>query len=149
MPTAASLECFQSKLNRLGKSFGQRLPELKSSDYNEAKLRDDFRNPFFRALGWDMENRASLIQKEREVEIESTTHFGGGREYADNLFRAEKRDRFVCEAKKPAVELTTRHAFQAARSARSRNCPGNMRTAAACPFQPPTCPRIIPNPQNW
>jgi hypothetical protein len=71
MPTAVTFESFEKELNRLVESFGKRLAELKQSGYAEAQLRDDFLNPFFRALGWDMENRAGLIQKEREVEIES------------------------------------------------------------------------------
>jgi hypothetical protein len=117
MPNDATFESFEKELNRLVESFGNRLAELKSADYNEAKLRDDFLNPFFRALGWDMENRAGLIQKEREVEIESATQIGGGRKRADYLFRTDKHDRFVCEAKKPAEELHARYAFQAKRYA--------------------------------
>jgi hypothetical protein len=60
MPDAITFDSFEKELNRLVESFGKRITELKSSDYNEAKLRDDFLNPFFRALGWDMENRAGL-----------------------------------------------------------------------------------------
>jgi hypothetical protein len=73
MPTDATFESFEKELNRLVESFGKRLTELKQPGYAEAQLRDDFLNPFFRALGWDMENRAGLIQREREVEIESAT----------------------------------------------------------------------------
>ena len=82
-----------------------------------------FSNPLFRALGWDMENRAGLIQKEREVEIESRTQIGGGRKSADYLFRTDRRDRFVCEAKKPAEELHSRYAFQAKRYAWNKGVP--------------------------
>src|SRR6266704_1808115 len=117
MPNDATFESFEKELNWLVESFGNRIGELKGSNYNEAKLRDDFLNPFFRALGWDMENRAGLIQREREVEIESATQIGGGRKRADYLFRADKRERFVCEAKKPAEELNARHAFQTKRYA--------------------------------
>jgi Eco57I restriction-modification methylase/TaqI-like C-terminal specificity domain len=117
MPSDATFGSFEKELNRLVESFGHRLAELKSADYNEAKLRDDFLNPFFRALGWDMENRAGLIQKEREVEIESATQIGGGRKRADYLFRTDKHDRFICEAKKPAEELNARYAFQTKRYA--------------------------------
>ena len=123
MSNDAKFESFEKELNRLVESFGNRLAELKSTDYNEAKLRDDFLNPFFRALGWDMENRASLIQKEREVEIESATQIGGGRKRADYLFRTDKRDRFVCEAKKPVEELHARYAFQAKRYAWNKGVP--------------------------
>jgi hypothetical protein len=123
MPNAATFESFELELNRLVKSFGKRLAELKQPGYAEAQLRDDFLNPMFRALGWDMENRAGLIQKEREVEIESATRIGGGRKRADYLFRTDKRDRFVCEAKKPAEELHARYAFQAKRYAWNKGVP--------------------------
>jgi hypothetical protein len=123
MSAATSFAHFESELNRLVESFGRRLAELKQPGYAEAQLRDDFLNPFFRALGWDMENRAGLIQKEREVEIESLTHIAGGRKRADYLFRTDKRDRFVCEAKKPAEELAARYAFQAKRYAWNKGVP--------------------------
>lgn len=123
MSATHSFATFEKELNRLVDSFGKRLPELKGADYNEAKLRDDFLNPFFRALGWDMENRAGHIQREREVEIESATQFGGGRKRADYLFRTGKRDRLVCEAKKPAAELSARYAFQAKRYAWNKGVP--------------------------
>jgi hypothetical protein len=113
----ATFETFERELNRLVELFGRRIAELKQPGYSEAQLRDDFLNPLFRALGWDMENRAGLIQKEREVEIESLTHISGGRKRADYLFRSNKRDCFVCEAKKPAEELHARYAFQAKRYA--------------------------------
>ena len=112
MPSDATFSTFEKELNRLVESFGNRLAELKGADYNEAKLRDDFLNPFFRALGWDLENRAGLIQSHREVEIESRT--GSGR--ADYLFRPDRKPCFVCEAKKPAEELPP-HAQQAKRYA--------------------------------
>jgi hypothetical protein len=117
MPDDVTFATFEKELNRLVESFGRRLNELQSADYNEAKLRDDFLNPFFRALGWDMENLAGLIQKEREVEIESATQIGGGRKRADYLFRTHPRDQFICEAKKPAEELNARYAFQTKRYA--------------------------------
>jgi hypothetical protein len=123
MPIDHTFESFEKELNRLVESFGKRLNELKQPGYAEAQLRDDFLNPFFRALGWDMENRAGLIQKEREVEIESATQIGGGRKRADYLFRTDKRDRFVCEAKKPAEELHSRYAFQAKRYAWNKGVP--------------------------
>ena len=123
MPNDTPFESFEKELNRLVEAFGNRLAELKQPGYAEAQLRDDFLNPFFRALGWDMENRAGLIQKEREVEIESATQIGGGRKRADYLFRTDKRDRFVCEAKKPAEELSARYAFQAKRYAWNKGVP--------------------------
>ncbi len=123
MSMGASYQEFEKELNRLVEKFGRNLAELKSSAYDEAKLRLEYLDPFFKALGYDLENRAGLIQKEREVEIESATQIGGGRKRADYLFRTDKRDRFVCEAKKPAEELTARYAFQAKRYAWNKGVP--------------------------
>ena len=108
MSTGTTFEQFEQELNRLVTAFGQRLAELKQPGYAEAQLRDDFLSPFFRALGWDMENRAGLIQAHREVVIERRTDSGR----ADYFFRTNRRARFVCEAKRPAEALPP-HAHQA------------------------------------
>ena len=115
MSSAASFETFEKELARLVASFGSRLTELKQPGYAEAQLRADFLDPFFAALGWDLANRAGLIQKHREVEIESRTEIAGRKKRADYLFRTDTHDRFVCEAKKPAEDLVAKYAFQAKR----------------------------------
>jgi len=61
MSTDSSFDHFEKELNRLVESFGKRLAELKQPDYAEAQLRNDFLNPFFRALGWDMETPRGCI----------------------------------------------------------------------------------------
>jgi hypothetical protein len=73
----ATFDSFQSELTRLVDSFAHNLAEHKNPSYVEAQLRDDFLNPFFAALGWDIANTARLIQKKREVEIESRTQIAG------------------------------------------------------------------------
>ena len=117
MSSAASFETFEKELARLVASFSQRLAELQQPTYGEAQLRADFLDPFFAALGWDLTNRSGLIQKHREVEIESRTEIAGRKKRADYLFRTDTRDRLVCEAKKPAVDLIAKYAFQAKRYA--------------------------------
>jgi type I restriction-modification system DNA methylase subunit len=117
MPHGATFDPFQRELARLVDIFGKNLAAYKSGGYDEASLRQEFLNPFFRALGWDIENKAGLILQHREVEIESRTQIGGRQKRADYLFRTHPTDRFVCEAKKPAEELHARYAFQAKRYA--------------------------------
>jgi len=117
MSSHGTFEHFESELTRLVAHFHRHLADFKGPDYDEANVRKDFLDPFFRALGWDMDNRAGLIPRDREVEIESRTSFGGSHRRADYLFRAGGIERFVCEAKKPSVELDFRHAFQAKRYA--------------------------------
>jgi hypothetical protein len=108
MSDAATLQSFQQELGRLVETFGKNLAAYKGAAYDEASLRQEFLNPFFRALGWDMENRAGLIPHRREVVAESRTDIGR----ADYLFRIEAKSRFICEAKKPAEQLPP-HAHQA------------------------------------
>jgi len=112
-----------TELASLVDRFTKNLPQYKGQEYNEARLRDDFLNPLFSALGWDMSNRAGLIQSKREVEIESATRIGSAKKRADYLFRAEGRDRFVCEAKKPREELGKAHVFQVKRYAWNKDLP--------------------------
>ncbi|MCG3149834.1 MAG: hypothetical protein PCFJNLEI_03299 [Verrucomicrobiae bacterium] len=108
MGNPATFVSFEKELNRLIIIFERNLPALKSAGYDEASLRQEFLNPFFRALGWDMENKAGLILAHREVIAESRTDTGR----ADYLFQTDRKRRFVCEAKKPAEELHP-HAQQA------------------------------------
>ena len=108
MSSAASFETFEQEIIRLVAAFDSRLAELKKPTYGEMQLRTDFLDPFFAALGWDMTNRAGLIQAHREVVIEWRTDSGR----ADYFFRADRKPRFVCEAKKPAEDLPP-HAQQA------------------------------------
>lgn len=108
MSDAAASESFERELSRLVETFGKNLAAYKSAGYAEHSVRQEFLNPFFRALGWDIENRAGRIPAHREVVAESRTESGR----ADYLFRIDRKPRFVCEAKKPAEELQP-HAHQA------------------------------------
>lgn len=123
MSESVSFDSFQAELGRLVETFGRNLAAYKGKNYDEASLRQEFLNPFFRALGWDIENKAGLIPQHREVEIESRTPLSGRQNRADYLFRTHPTDRFVCEAKKPSEELHARHAYQAKCYAWSKGLP--------------------------
>ena len=47
-----------SHIAALVERFHEQLPSYKKSDYNETLTRKDFIDPFFTALGWDMNNSA-------------------------------------------------------------------------------------------
>jgi hypothetical protein len=117
MPSAHSLESFNAELTRLASSFRKNFSHLKSEAYDESALRNDFLNPFWRALGWDVENIQGVTQPLREVQIESRVDIAGRKKRADYLFRTDGIDRFVCEAKKPREELSDKDAYQAQRYA--------------------------------
>ena len=116
-PPDVSFEGFCAELSRLVEQFERNIGQYRSNNYDEASLRQEFLNPLFRALGWDIENKAGLIPQHREVEIESRTQIAGRQKRADYLFRTDRQDRFICEAKKPAEVLHSRYAFQAKRYA--------------------------------
>jgi hypothetical protein len=116
-PIKTSPENYRREINRLVEQFGRNISQYKSRVYDEASLRQEFLDPLFRALGWDVENKAGLIPQHREVEIESRTEIAGRKKRADYLFRTDRQDRFICEAKKPIEDLTAPYAFQAKRYA--------------------------------
>ncbi len=47
--------------------------------YNEAQLREEFLNPFFEALGWDVSNRKGYSGSYKEVIHEDAIKIGGAR----------------------------------------------------------------------
>ena len=117
MRKAATFELFEDKLGELVESFRRNQAHLRSSAYAESSLRNDFLLPFWRALGWDVENEDGLLQPLREVEVESRVDVAGKNKRADYLFRTDGIERFVCEAKKPSEDLSPKHAYQAQRYA--------------------------------
>lgn len=66
-----------------------------SNDYLESQLRTDFIDELFKALGWDLTNKANLSQLEREVLVEK----GDTKGRPDYSFRVKGEDRFFVEAK--------------------------------------------------
>lgn len=53
-----TIETFREKLQILTTKFEKDKTRYLSKGYLEAQVRIDFINPFFKALGWDIENKA-------------------------------------------------------------------------------------------
>ena len=121
MSAPATFDTFQAEISRLVAKFEKEFKAVTDPGYSEARLRQDYLDPLIRALGWDLENHAGLIQIKREIEIESRTDVAGRAKRADYLFRIDGHDRFICEAKKPREGLGTRPAFQAKRYAYNKS----------------------------
>lgn len=117
MSSEHTFEAFTVELARLVEIFHKNFPHYKAEGYDESSLRNDFLNPFWRALGWDIENREGLPQPLREVQVETRVHIGGKKKRADYIFRTDGINRFVCEAKKPQDDLGQKSAYQAQRYA--------------------------------
>src|SRR5690348_1124913 len=97
---AAFSEAFKEELSHLVDAFQKNLGHYKEQGYDESSLRNDFVNPFWRAPGWDIENRAGLPQPLRDVQVETRVAIAGRQKRADYIFRTDGIDRFICEAKK-------------------------------------------------
>ncbi len=54
-------------IHQLVAQFAENREAYRSGRYNEAQLRQEFLNPFFEALGWDMTNRSNYAPQHREV----------------------------------------------------------------------------------
>ncbi len=77
----------------------------RSGRYNEAQLRQEFINPFFEALGWDMDNRSNFAPQYREVIHEDSLEDEGSLTAPDYAFRIGTTRKFFVEAKKPKVNI--------------------------------------------
>lgn len=64
-------------VKKLIETFGNNIDFYKSAQYNEAQLRQEFLDPFFKALGWDMDNEAGLAPQYRDVIHEASIKIGG------------------------------------------------------------------------
>lgn len=92
------------KVKQLVQRFNEQLPAYKKSDYNETQTRRDFIDPFFKALGWDIDNKQGFAESYREVIHEDRVKVGKATKAPDYSFRLGGGKRlFFVEAKKPSV----------------------------------------------
>lgn len=91
-------------ISELVERFSEQLESYKKTTYNETLTRRDFIDPFFKALGWDMDNSQGYAESYREVIQEDKVKIGGATKAPDYSFRLTGSKRlFFVEAKKPSV----------------------------------------------
>jgi type I restriction-modification system DNA methylase subunit len=94
------------KVQELVIRFNEQLTAYKKSDYNETQTRRDFIDPFFKALGWDIDNEKGYAESYREVIHEDRIKVGKATKAPDYSFRIGGGNRlFFVEAKKPSVSI--------------------------------------------
>ncbi len=81
---------------QLVEKFERDQSRFRQPDYNEAQLREEFVNPFFRALGWDLGE---------QVLHEAALRSGGTVKHPDYTFLAGARRAFYVETKKPSINI--------------------------------------------
>src|SRR5665811_1246079 len=99
-------EAAYQKISELVKRFEEQFDSYKNVNYNETLTRRDFIDPFFKALGWDMDNEQGYAEAYREVIHEDKIRISGAMKAPDYSFRLGGGKRlFFVEAKKPSVAV--------------------------------------------
>lgn len=101
----------KESIQRLIDGFARNIQSLKSHQTSEAVVRQEYIDPFWKALGWDVTNKAHRSAAEKDVLVEApVTTIEGQRlrsRRPDYLFRINGFPRFIVEAKAPSVDLAT------------------------------------------
>ena len=96
----------RARIATLVENFERQLPDYHRGSYNETQTRRDFIDPFFQALGWDIDNRSGAAEAYREVIHEDKVRVGQATKAPDYSFRLPGGQRlFFVEAKKPSVKI--------------------------------------------
>ena len=123
MPAPAAIQDLVARFERNRDAY-------RSGHYNEAQLRKEFLDPFFRALGWDVDNVQGYAEAYKDVVHEDAIQIGGAHKAPDYSFRIGGARKFFVEAKKPAVDIAAdvSPAFQLRRYAWSAKLPLSILT---------------------
>ncbi|MBD3329169.1 N-6 DNA methylase [Candidatus Dojkabacteria bacterium] len=122
---------FQDKIYQLVEVFDRNIDQYKTqsdSNFNEAQLREQFLNPMFKALGWDMYNEQGFAEQYKEVVHEDKVVIKGKPKAPDYSFRIGGQRKFFLEAKKPVIKIKTDYdpALQLRRYAWSGHLPVSL-----------------------
>ncbi|AXV37894.1 MAG: restriction endonuclease subunit M [Methanobacterium sp. BRmetb2] len=115
---------------RLVKKFEDNHERYKNPSYNEEQLKQEFINPFFKALGWDMENEEDAAPQYRDVIFEDSIEVSGSKKAPDYCFTMAGQRKFFVEAKKPSININKDRepAFQVRRYGWSADLPVSILT---------------------
>jgi len=67
--------------------FARNLEQYRRLEYNEANVWHEFIEPFFKALGWDVHNRAGYSEAHKDVTYQESLRLGAGIEAPDYALR--------------------------------------------------------------
>ena len=118
------------EIKRLVERFRENREAYLSSEYNETQLRREFLDPFFKALGWDVDNEQGSAEAYKDVIHEDAIKVGGVTKAPDYAFRIGGTRKFFVEAKRPSVGIKddTDAAYQLRRYAWSAKLPLSILT---------------------
>ena len=107
MKNSPSKQEAYDKIAGLVEHFASQIEVFKKSQ-NETETRNQFINPLFEALGWDIDNtKRKAIDSDRDVVHEDRLKIEGKSKAPDYSFRIGGKRKFFLEAKKPSVKIET------------------------------------------
>lgn len=89
----------------LVENFKRNYSAYKSGDYKEEQLKQEFLNPLFEGLGWDVTNKEGNAPQYRDVIFEDSIKVASGTQAPDYCFTLSGVRKFFVEAKKPSVDV--------------------------------------------
>jgi len=104
-PIPATYTEARSEIERLVERFARHLDTYKHADYKETRVRVEFIDPMFEALGWDVRNVQGYAEQYKDVVHEDAIKVGGATRAPDYCFRVGGARKFFLEAKKPSVSV--------------------------------------------
>jgi len=117
-------------IKQLVERFAEQEAVYRSKNYTETPVRRDFIDPFFKALGWDIDNKEGYAETYRDVVHEDKVSVDGKSKSPDYSFRIGGLRKFFVEAKQPSIALKndTKSAFQIRRYGWSGKLPISVLT---------------------
>ncbi len=118
------------QVSELMERFDRNQESYTSGQYNEAQLREEFINPFFKTLGWGVRNTQGNAEAYKYVIHEDAIKIGSAIKAPDYCFRIGGTRKFFIEAKKPNIDIEDNPdaAFQLRRYAWSSKLPLSILT---------------------
>jgi predicted type IV restriction endonuclease len=89
----------KDRVARLVQHFRTNRAAYRGASYKEAQARQEFIDPVFIALGWDVHNDQQSSPAYREVVVEASQPFEGHQRAPDYAFRVGRETKFFAEAK--------------------------------------------------
>jgi hypothetical protein len=119
-----------AEIVRLIETFERNKETYRQGGLNETQLRREFLDPFFKALGWDVDNTQGWAEPYKEVIHEDAIRIEASLKAPDYCFRIGGTRKFFVEAKAPSVNVkdATEPAYQVRRYAWSAKLPLSILT---------------------
>ena len=94
-------------VEQLVQNYEANRAEYLKAEYNETLLRNEFLDPLFQILGWDVRNTSGKSSNQREVILEEglKADANSNTKKPDYTFRLFSERKFFVEAKKPSVTV--------------------------------------------